>query len=257
MSYYDKLIRTANYPTSGKIDSATERSNGSIVIPLNKNSQSQTGSDYDEQEIRVSSDSEDSASPRALTPDQITAIVESHKGDAYAALSALSGTYKERAISPLSDTVAKLIDQIERAGSDGELSDKELEAMSGAFKRLAMYPKKGSLIDLVAGPGMSAAVVDEIITRSWFKNFASAALFSPANTDLLAYTVYSLVLPHKQALQVADAIGNLVVETGTDSFSVLSVMTGHKISNKTDLLDLIRVALRPHSSLLELLLSLT
>lgn len=132
--------------------------------------------------------------------------------------------------------------------------DKDLETNAcDEFKmrKLATYPRKGSVIQVLSAPRVTHSMMASYMTDYYIKRLMMVVIDD--SLSLPSYVVYSFVLPHKEAVDIAETISS---QSGCfdDEMMLLSVYTGFDLKTRGDILNMMRVVLRRHPSVMDFFL---
>lgn len=148
------------------------------------------------------------------------------------------------------DKTNALLEEVESAA---HVSIEELLTSLGAFASLAAAPKAGSLMAFANKPGIRKKDLEAYLSSKWLRNVVLGVFDNEVCS--WTYSIYSLVLPHTSAIELAERVRTMSRENNTSEFEILSKLTGNSLSKESDVLGLLRTVARRQPKLFDLLVS--
>lgn len=153
-------------------------------------------------------------------------------------------------IVPLDALGAEEIATISHEGDLKEMST--MDEFFGDFKKLATHPMEGSMLAILRKPNVGKREMGTYFTDVYLKRLAPMII--DPEVELHTYILYSLVVPHAKAVELSEVVSQAAADRKVDVWTVLSDATGHKMTNRGDVVSLIRVVLRRYPKVLDFLL---
>lgn len=142
---------------------------------------------------------------------------------------------------------------LEEVESAAHISVDELLSSMGAFASLAASPKTGSLMAFANKPGVRKKDLEAYLSSKWLRNVVLGVFDNEVCS--WTYSIYSLVLPHTSAIELAERVRSLSKEHKTSELEILSKLTGNSLQQESDILGLLRTVARRQPKLFDLLVS--
>lgn len=141
-------------------------------------------------------------------------------------------------------------EQAEVLYAEGTIDAAELDGYFGEFKKLANSPKPGSILHIFRSHKIGGKEMEHFFTDVYLKRLGPIII--DPEVELHTYILYSLVLSHSNAVELAEKVQDHVA-TGNGLWELLSSMTGHKMKDRGDLTNLVRAILRRYPKILDFL----
>lgn len=117
------------------------------------------------------------------------------------------------------------------------------QVMGKKFSELAAHPFPGSLLHTASKPNVRKKDLENYLSRRWGSNVITA-VFDPEVAPW-TYFLYSIVLPHQSALDIAEEVATHTAKNQDSSeFELLTGLLGRKISNSADIANVARGLVR-------------
>ena len=134
--------------------------------------------------------------------------------------------------------------------SDSSMDLEILDAYWGNFKKLAGTPKEGSVLFVFKSHKIGFKEMKKYFEEVYLKRLGPALL--DPEVELHTYILYSLVLPHTAALEVAEHAVDWKKNNETSNvWPLISDMTGYEMKDRGDMVNLIRAVLRRYPKILD------
>lgn len=142
----------------------------------------------------------------------------------------------------------------ELAGNELSVSDDDVSKSFGQFKKLLTVPAPGSFLAYLQNHKVGKVEIEKYFVDKYWKQLATC--FFDDTVSLPTYALWSLVLPHRRAVELSENVMEIVKDKKLDEFVVLSKVTGLKIENRGDLSNVLRMALRRYPKVLDLVMGM-
>lgn len=136
--------------------------------------------------------------------------------------------------------------------ADGAYTDhSELDQFWGKYKKLAGTPKQGSVLYLFKQPKVGKKEMTLFMTDVYLKRLMPCIL--DPEVDLETYFLYSLVVPHAQAVDFGEMVHEQAQKLGVSRWNIISQMTGQSMTDRGDSINLMRQVLRRYPKIMDFL----
>jgi len=145
---------------------------------------------------------------------------------------------------------AEEIATISHEGDTAEMNG--LDAFFGDFKKLATHPMEGSMLAILRKPNIGKKEMGAYFSDVYLKRLAPMVI--DPEVELHSYILYSLVVPHAKAVELAELVQQSAADKKVSIWTVLSKATGHEMKDRGDVVSLIRMVLRRYPKVIDFLL---
>lgn len=134
--------------------------------------------------------------------------------------------------------------------SEGSLGMEEMNEYWGDYKRLASSPKPGSVLHVFKSHKVGFKEMQTYFSEVYLKRLGPAIL--DPDIELHTYVLYSLVVPHSTAIELAEMVSKAHKQAGQASiWPLLSKLTGQEMQDRGDVVNLVRVILRRYPKVMD------
>jgi len=134
--------------------------------------------------------------------------------------------------------------------SEGSLDMEEMNQYWGDYKRLASSPKTGSVLHVFKSHKVGFKEMQTYFSEVYLKRLGPAIL--DPDIELHTYVLYSLVVPHAIAIELAEMVSKAHKQAGqTSVWPLLSKLTGQEMQDRGDVVNLVRVILRRYPKVMD------
>lgn len=133
-------------------------------------------------------------------------------------------------------------------------SEDDIDKYWGKFRSMAGSPRPGSLLYVLKQPKVGKKEMSIYFSEVWTKRMLPVIIEPTA--DIPTYILYSTVLPHAKAVDIAEVIWKHASEAENKEvkrYELLSAATGEDLHSRGDVATLARAVLRRHPKIVNLM----
>lgn len=120
-----------------------------------------------------------------------------------------------------------------------------------SFLRKSGSPEKGSLLRLAMDHATTKATFESYFKDRFLKELGLT--FMQDDVDMPSYVLMRLIYPHTASLDIAEAVGIQAQQGNKSTYEILSAMTGHSITKRSDIMKLVKKIAARSPKLLDLI----